>query len=424
MSSRPVLIAVGIILISLLGGLIANHPRTALAGSDLEASAPFSSTNQQEARVDSRLVAANTNFGFKLFSKLFHANSQQNIFISPTSVAIALNMLYNGASGETQQAMAKVLELQNISLQEINQGNKALREELSNPDPDVQLSIANSLWARQGVAFKPDFLQKNQQFYQAKITALNFASPGAANTINEWVKQNTHSKITKIIDTIKPNEALFLLNAIYFKGNWTTKFNRSQTTSQPFHHLDGTIDQQPTMSQSGRYRYYENDQFQAVSLPYGQERLSLYIFLPKKNSSLKIFSQQLNTENWEQWMNQFSKRRGSIQIPRFKSDYGVELNDTLKALGMDVAFDATKANFTGMTSTPVKISQVKHKTFVEVNEEGTEASAATSIGVARTSAYSPQQPFQMLVDHPFFCAIRDNQTKTILFIGSIANPGR
>ncbi len=423
MSSKSVLIAAGIILIGLLGGLIANYPRTALAGSGLEASAPFSLTNQQEATVDSRLVTANTNFGFKLFSKLFHTSGQQNIFISPTSVAIALNMLYNGASGETQQAMAKALELQGMSLQELNQDNKALKETLLNPEPEVQLTIANSLWAEQGVIFRPEFLQKNQQFYQAKITNLDFASPVAADEINEWVKQSTHSKITRIIDKIKPNEVLFLLNAIYFKGNWTTRFNRNQTVSQPFHLLDGTIKQQSMMSQSGRYRYYENDQLQAVSLPYGKERLSLYLFLPKQNSSLKTFSQQLNTENWEQWMDQFSKRQGSIQIPRFKSDYGVELNDTLKALGMSRAFDPTRADFTAMTSTPVTISQVKHKTFVEVNEEGTEAAAATSVGIARTSAYLPQQPFRMVVDHPFFCAIRDNQTKTVLFIGSIVNPG-
>jgi serpin B len=176
------------------------------------------------------------------------------------------------------------------------------------------------------------------------------------------------------------------------------------------------------MSQSGRYRYYENENFQAVTLPYGTERLSLYVFLPRKNTSLDAFQQQLAVENWQQWMNQFQMRRGSIQLPRFKFEYDIQLNTALKSLGMEAAFDGSRANFSNMTSASVKIDEVKHKTFVEVNEEGTEAAAATSVRATLTSARMPEEPFQMVVDRPFFCAIRDNQTGTVLFMGSIREP--
>jgi serpin B len=176
------------------------------------------------------------------------------------------------------------------------------------------------------------------------------------------------------------------------------------------------------MSQSGKYRYYENETFQAVTLPYGKERLSLYVFLPRKNTSLDAFQQQLAIENWQQWMSQFKMRNGSIQLPRFKLEYDIQLNTALKSLGMEEAFDDSRANFSNMTSASVKIDEVKHKTFVEVNEEGTEAAAATSVRATLTSARMPEAPFQMVVDRPFFCAIRDNQTGTVLFMGSIREP--
>jgi len=175
------------------------------------------------------------------------------------------------------------------------------------------------------------------------------------------------------------------------------------------------------MSQSGEYQYYQDDSVQAISLPYGKGRLSFYVFLPRETVSLDTFEQQLNPENWQQWMNQFGKRDGSIVLPRFKLEYEIQLNEALKALGMDVAFER-RANFSNMTEADVLINQVKHKTFVEVNEEGTEAAAATSVGMVLTSATFPQTPFEMVVDRPFFCAIRDNQTGTILFMGSIREP--
>jgi serine protease inhibitor len=374
-------------------------------------------------KVNSKLLDANTRFGFKLFSEILKEKRGKNTFVSPSSVAIALSMTYNGASGSTQQAMARALELRGMSLQEINQANAGLKQVLENPDPQVQLAIANSLWARQGIPFKPEFLQRNKTFYNAEVASLDFADPAAKDTINNWVKQNTQGKIDKIIDQIKADQVMFLINAIYFKGQWSEKFDKSATAPAPFYLAGGKSKQHPLMSQTGDYRYFENEQFQAVSLPYGaKQRISMYIFLPKPKSNLDAFYKNLSVQSWNTWISQFGRRQGSIKIPRFKLEDELQLNKALKALGMAEAFDRDRANFSALSSEPMSIDEVKHKTFVEVNEEGTEAAAVTSIGVVATSAQIPQEPFNMVVDRPFFCAIRDNQTGTILFMGSIVDP--
>ncbi len=371
--------------------------------------------------VDDRLIEANTKFGFKLFNSLRKQEPNKNIFISPTSVAIALSMTYNGASGETKQEMAKTLELLGMTSTDINKANQSLQKSLETADPDVKLSMANSLWARQNFIFKPEFIQTNQQFYQAQVTSLDFANPQSPRLINNWVSQKTQGKINQIVEEINADQVLFLINAIYFKGNWTTSFDASRTANKPFYLEEGGSKPHPMMSQQGFYRYYENDRFQAVSLPYGKEgRLSMYLFLPNSQSSLADFSNQLTPENWNQWMQGFRGRDGHIEVPRFKLEYEVELNKTLKALGMEAVFDRSKADFSQMTSDQVFVDAVKHKTFVEVNEAGTEAAAVTSVGIRATSL--PLAPFQMTIDRPFFCVIRDNQTGTVLFMGSIVDP--
>src|SRR5689334_5992629 len=179
--------------------------------------------------IRNKLAAANTQFGIKLLSEILKQDNGKNVFISPASVAIALAMTYNGASGDTQKAMAQALELQGMTLQEVNEAYAALKASLQNADPKVQLSIANSLWVKQGVQFKPDFLQRTQSYYQAKVTELNFADPNAAGNINAWVSQNTNGKIQQIVDQIPPEMVLYLINAIYFKGTWTKQFDKAKT---------------------------------------------------------------------------------------------------------------------------------------------------------------------------------------------------
>lgn len=375
-------------------------------------------------KTDPRLAAANTQFGFKLFREVSNQSAGKNIFISPASVALCLAMAYNGAEAETKQAMARSLEIQAISLDELNRAYSDLKAALENPDPKVQLQIANSLWARRGLRFKPDFIQRNKQFFGAEVTELNFDDPSAPATINRWVGEKTKGKIDKIVDQISPDSILFLINAIYFKGAWAKEFDKASTKEDAFTIATGAQKRLPMMNASGSYNYYEASDFQAISLPYGGGRASMYIFLPAKTSNLSAFQKSLTADVWETWMKEFKQTEGDLSLPRFKVEYEITLNDALKALGMGVAFDEGRANFRGMIEAGgnVFISQVKHKTFAEVNEEGTEAAAVTSTEMRATSAMRPRQRFRMVVDRPFFCAIRDNATGTLLFMGAITDP--
>lgn len=372
------------------------------------------------------LTIANTEFGFKLFSEVVKQNPRQNIFISPASVALALAMVYNGARGETQQAIMDALEIRGMSLDEVNRANAALRTALTNSDPKVQLVIANSLWAKQGITFEPEFLQRNQDFYQADVTKLDFNDPRAVAIINGWVSKQTRGKINQIIQQINSLATLFLLNAIYFKGYWSVPFDKTKTKGDIFTTLDGHQKKHPMMAQSGKFDYYRGQGFQAVSLPYGSGGASMYVFLPDQDSSLMEFQQRLTAKEWNM-MTRFDRTEGHIVLPRFKVEYETDLNDALKALGMGIAFDQTRADFSGICAVPptqnVYLDRVKHKTFVEVNEEGTEAAAVTSIGmVAAGLMLSPPKPFTMIVNRPFFCAIRKNKTGAMLFMGSIIDP--
>lgn len=376
------------------------------------------------AATDPRLVSANTSFGFKLYHQVAKTGASKNVFISPASVAMCLAMTYNGAVGETKNAMERALEIQGLTHADLNRAYAALRSQLENPDPKVQLQIANSLWARQGVSFNPAFIARNEEFYRAQVTALDFGDPGAPAIINAWVKDKTKDKIEKIVDSIDAQSVLFLINAIYFKGAWSTEFDKARTKDDMFTTGSGSKKRLPMMNQSGKYNYYEAKNFQAVSLPYGSGRVSMYVFLPATGTSINQFLPSLTTANWDAWMKSFSKTQGSIVLPRFKVEYEILLNDALKALGMGVAFDPDRANFSGMFQTEQNafISKVKHKTFAEVNEEGTEAAAVTSTEIQVTSVVQPRKTFTMVVDRPFFFAIRDNKTGSVLFVGSIVDP--
>ncbi|MEO0091193.1 MAG: serpin family protein [candidate division WOR-3 bacterium] len=373
-----------------------------------------------------KLISATNNFGFALFSELIKEDTEKNVFISPTSIAIALTMTYNGAEKETKTAMAKTLSIEEMSLAEINEANKTLSEQLKKADPEVILNIANSLWAKAGIKFKSDFLKRNKKYFNAQITPLNFSDPKAPDIINNWVKEKTNNKITQIVDKIDPiYTMLYIINAVYFKGKWTTEFDKNKTQDRPFTLSNGEKKQVPMMYQKGNYRYLKADKFQAISLPYGKGKMSMYIFLPDTNSNLTEFLKNLNLKNWQEWMRQFYYSDGTIILPRFKTEYDKSLNSALKTLGMEIAFIGGKANFSGMMQTPLDlyINEVKHKTFVEVNEEGTEAAAVTSVEIMVTSIREPKE-FTMIVDRPFFCAICNNETGSILFMGAINDPGK
>ncbi len=376
--------------------------------------------------VDGRLVQANTRFAFKLFKQLIEQQPGKNVFISPTSIAMALAMTYNGADGETKDAMAKALEVQGIDIEDFNKAYADLKTILQNPDPGIQVVIANSLWARKGMSFYDDFLNINKKFYGAEVQELDFDSPDAPKIINNWVKKQTKDKIDEIVgDTISPDTIMFLVNALYFKGNWKNEFDPNLTREETFFLANGTQKSHPIMFQTGEeYPYYKGESFQAVSLPYGNGRVSMIVFLPDEGVDLMEFCSSITVEKWEEWINSLSDTQGEVGLPKFKLEYEVELNEALKALGMEIAFDPERANFGKMhpiaPGLNVYISSVKHKTFVETNEQGTEASGVTSVEVNLTSL--PMDNFSMIVNRPFFFVIRDNETGSLLFMGSIVDP--
>ena len=364
----------------------------------------------------SSVASANTKFGFKLLQDLQEQEPGSNIFISPLSISIALTMTYNGAVGETARAMAEVLEIDELDLTTINHSNAALRTSLENSGPKVEISIANSIWSRQGVEFNSGFLDRNRLFFGAEIASLDFSAPQAADIINGWVDTNTKGKIKKIVQEIDPGTLLFLINAIYFKGSWQEEFDKSQTRTDIFHLSDGSEKRVPMMHRDGAYPYFRGEHFEAAGLPYGAGDVIMYIFLPNHDSNLNEFLDSLNAENWTSWLSQFSpvRENSMMIIPRFKLEYEVSLNNTLKALGMDIAF-GSGADFSGMGPS-LFISDVRHKAVVEVNEEGTEAAAVTVV-VGVTSL-----PPIFRVDRPFFFAIYDVETETILFMGTVTEP--
>ncbi|MDO8735452.1 MAG: serpin family protein [Elusimicrobiota bacterium] len=371
-----------------------------------------------------RITEANTKFGIKLFKKLIEEHKNGNVFISPISIAMALEMVCNGANGETKQAMEKTLELQGLSLQEINKFNYGLKNQLEKKRTKIELNISNSLWIRKGEPLVPDFIDSNKEFYDAEVNSINFASLEAVPTINRWVFEKTKGKIENIIGQLDPeNTVLVVTNAIYFKGVWEAKFDKSLTKNRVFYIDGGKNTKIQMMSQKGEYLYYENDDFQAVSIPYYDREISMYFFLPAKNSGLQQLCQKLDYKNLGKWMYNFYPREGEIVIPRFKTEYGKELVPVLSSLGMKVAFE--NADFSGIRKTGgLFISNVIHKAFLDVNEEGTEAAASTVVAVSKgiETPTKKQKLFKFVVDRPFLCIMRDNSTGTILFLGSFANP--
>ena len=384
-----------------------------------------SSIEPDMSSIDDRVVTANTEFGFNLFDEIRKTEQGKNMFISPFSISVALAMTLNGAAGETEQAMTDTLQLQGLNSESINAGYAGLHQTLLTSDPKVTLTIANSLWARQDVPFKQDFLQRNTKFFGAEISTLDFSDPSASKTINQWVDTQTRGKLKKIVsDAIDADTVLFLINAIYFKGTWQIKFDPSETRDGIFYLATGAEKQTSMMTRTGDYSYYANydANFQALSLPYGSGRTSMYIFLPGRESDLDAFLEHLNTERWEQWISEFYQEEVYLALPKFKLEYEKRLNDPLKALGMEVAFSPSRADFGRMAPLEMLdgnlyIGEVLQKAVLEVNEEGAEATAATKVEVKLESA-----PPVFIVDRPFFFAIRDNQTKTVLFMGVLMEP--
>jgi serine protease inhibitor len=370
-----------------------------------------------------RLIEAENVFGLELFQHIFTSETEnENIMISPLSVSLALAMTYNGARGETKTAMENTLKVYGLEPAEINTSYRDLIRALKSLDPKVLMEIANAIYYSKDFQVENEFVSINRNYYDAQVSALDFLNQQLAlKTINDWVSVKTHGKIDKIISEIKPNHVMFLLNAIYFKGVWKSQFKESDTRKQPFNLENGSAVQADMMQLTDTVAYASNDLFSAIRLPYGKGNYNMYIFLPNQDKSITDMTGSLTSDNWRTWMRAFAPaQKVEIQLPRFKYKYEIKLNDVLTTMGMGVAFTGN-ADFKGINrNADLFIDYVKHKTFIEVNEEGTEAAAVTVVAIERLS-YNPDK-LQFIANRPFMYAITEEKTGAILFMGTVKDP--
>jgi serpin B len=371
---------------------------------------------------DDKLVSANVGFAFDLMRQVVQAQPDANVFISPFSVSSVLQMTGNGAAGETKSEMQQVLKTAGMSSGSLNAAFKDLDQQFA-ARKDVTLNLANGLWFQQGFHLKPAFVGDNQKYFQAELAGVDFDSPQSAKTINTWADRQTKGKIKEVVQyPFPPLTRLILANAIYFKGNWVQPFKKNLTGPRDFHLVDGQSRQTPMMAQGGHFVYQETPDFQAVKLPY-KGGLQMELFLPATNSSpQKLVADFAAKENWQKNIETgFNDREGSVVLPKFKMEYAVKLNETLKALGMKSAF-AANADFSGIATERLFISEVKQKSFVDVNEEGTEAAAVTTVTMTALAGHSPSDSFAMILDRAFFFVISDMASGSILFMGIVNDP--
>lgn len=388
-----------------------------------ESQAPIVLLPRELSVAEGKLVEADNRFAFNLFREINEQDPGRNLFVSPLSVGMALGMTYNGAAGTTREAMRETLELQDMSIEEVNESYQSLIELLRNLDPRVEFLIANSIWYRNTMTFEQEFLDLNQQYFDAQVNALDFNGPGAAGTINDWVYQNTSGRIEEIVDDpIDPSLIMFLINAIYFKASWASQFDPDRTQNAPFTRADGSQTTVDMMSHDGEvpvrhFRDWENS-IDVVDIPYGGQAYSMTIVLPGGHDGIESLVEDMTHDRWNGWIAALDSTSLEISMPKFTLEYELDMNDVLKSLGMSIAFDPNMANFTNMYAPGnVFIDKVKHKTFVEVNEEGTEAAAVTSVSVALSAA-----PMPIVLNRPFVFAIREKHSGTVLFVGKMLDP--
>ncbi|MCH7938602.1 MAG: serpin family protein [Candidatus Marinimicrobia bacterium] len=370
-----------------------------------------------------QLAESADRFGLKLFREIVRQEPDKNIFISPLSVSMALGMTANGAAGTTLDSMRATLELTGLTEEESNAAYQSLMALLTQADPQVQFDVANSIWYRQEWTFEENFYQRCRDYFDAVVQGLDFNNPAAADTINQWVIDNTQGKITEIVKKpIDIDIVMFLINAIYFKGTWTYEFDPQDTKDDQFTLADGTRASCRMMEQEADLPYMANDLFQAVDLPYGDGLFSMTVLLPRPGVYVDSVTAELTAENWPAWIGELDTAAVLLQFPKFTMEYELEMTEVLSALGMKIAFGKGLVDFSRMIEPPglIWIGQVKHKTFVKVNEEGTEAAAATSVEMVFESA-GPSS-ISMRIDRPFIFVIRERTSGAMLFMGKIVEP--
>jgi serine protease inhibitor len=388
---------------------------------------PASTTPVSNDRVlgSTPVIASSNDFGFTLFKKVCE-DSSSSVFISPLSVSLAFGMVCNGAGGTTYEAIRNTLGFSDLTMQAINESYRHILDRLPGLDPKTEFTMANSIWYRNGYPVKDAFLNVNKSYFDAMVRGLDFSAHWAADTINGWVAANTRDRITQIVDkNIDPLTVMFLINTCYFKGAWTDIFDKSETVSRPFFTEANASIPCAMMKRTGLYNYGETGDFQMIELPYGNGSFSMTVLLPAGTKTIDDIVVSLNSSNFAQWVGAMKRDSVVFSFPRLKFEYSNELSKVLSTLGMKIAFTNGAADFSGINNDPnLHITTVRHKTFVEINEDGTEAAAATSIEMQASicPAPSPHPIKSMDVNHPYLVIIRENATQSILFIGKVTDP--
>lgn len=366
-----------------------------------------------------------TRFAFKLYREILREAGTANVFFSPASVMLCLSLLREGATGETQAAMDKVLEIDGSEPGAFESTVAALKSVLEAKGAGLELASVNSVWCNQACTPRSGYVARVKKAYDAEVIVVDFGSPETVNQINGWISGKTRGRIKTMVESLAPRAILVAINAVYFKDLWMKSFDPGLTRERSFHASDGRTVKTPLMSQQGAYSYHEESGFQAVRLGYKSSRLAMYVFLPAKTSNLQHFQENLSSVAWDKWMERLKTTPGHVTLPRFKLAYSAKLRVALDRLGMGVVFAPGRARFDAISPPPpaIWVDEVLHRAFVEVNEEGTEAAAFTAATAVFSSVISkPPRTFQMIVDRPFFFAIRDDHTGTIWFMGAIEEP--
>ena len=369
------------------------------------------------------IIKADQAFGFELFREVYNLTDQDNMMISPLSVSYALGMTYNGAAGTTLEAFNNVLHFGDLTTQEVNESYKDLMDQLVQLDEQVEFSIANSIWYRLGFSVLSEFIQTNKDYFDAEVKDIDFGDPGTVEIINQWIEDKTNDKIQDMLDFIPVDAVMYLINAIYFNAQWKYEFEKEDTYEGDFNLADGTKHKTNYMRVTGNFAYTSNEDFTAVELPYGDSTFSMVVMLPSPGMVVSDLVTKLDDVHWDSWFGNSSLLSVQVDLPKFKYEFKELLNDPLINLGLGVAFSQYNADFTKINPAgDLFISRVIHQTFIDVQEEGTEAAAATIVEISFNSIGGGGSPFYFRADKPFLYLIKENSTGAIIFIGKVGKP--
>lgn len=367
------------------------------------------------------LIEADHAFGFELFREVCREGEEENIMLSPMSVSYALGMTYNGAAGTTLDAFNEVLHFGSLTNQEVNESYKDLMHQLLNLSEEVEFALANSIWYKEDYPVLEDFIKTNEEYFLAAVKEADFSDPNTLDLINGWIEMQTRDKIKDMLDYIPVRSVMYLINAIYFNADWKYEFPKENTYSGDFKLENGSITTVDYMVVEGDFLYTSNDYLTAVELPYSDSSFSMLVMLPKPGTSISSLTESLDVASWDSWF-EHSQRQGiQVILPKFKYEFKSLLNDPLISLGLGVAF-TDNADFSGIVSAGgIHISRVIHQTFIDVQEEGTEAAAATIVEIKENSSGGGTS-ITFHADHPFLYLIKENSTGATVFMGKVGHP--